>query len=222
MPTFIKKINIVCDGNSLTVGQDSTQGLSYPIQLSNLLGTNFIVTNKGVGGQTTQQMSADYAADIAPLYSLSLYHKNILVIWEGRNDLTSNEITSTQAYNNLKSLADLGKATGYSIVMVTLLPSWTTPPYKGDSTVTGYNLLDTDRLAVNTLIRNNSLSENWTLADIASDTRIGNLGNNHQTGYTWSSTRPTNNGLYSDGTHCINTGYGIAANIIKNAIIRAL
>lgn len=222
MPTFIKKINVVCDGNSLTIGQDSTQGLSYPTQLSNLLGPNFLITNKGVGGQTTQQMSADYSSDIAPLYSSSNYFKNILIVWEGRNDLAVNEVTSTQAYNNLKAYADLGKATGFTIIMVTLLPSWSTPPYKGDSTVVGYNQLDTDRLSVNTLIRNNYITEGWIIADIALDVRIGDLGDNQQNGYTWSSTRPTNNGLYSDGTHLINTGYGIATNIVKDAIFKSL
>lgn len=220
--TFRKQVNVVFDGNSFTSGTDATQGLTIPAQVGNLLGLNYLITNKAVSGQTTQQMSADYASDIATVYSASNYSKNILVVYEGRNDLVINStVTSTIAYNNLKAYADLGKATGFKIVMVTLLPSWTTPPYKGDATSAGYTALNTDRLTVNTLIRNNYIAEGWILADIAADTRIGTLGKNEQSGYTWSSTRPTNNGIYSDGTHLNSTGYGIKANIIKDAVLRA-
>lgn len=43
---------IVCVGDSLTAGSGSSNGQTYPVQLQNLLGSNYNVINAGLGGRT--------------------------------------------------------------------------------------------------------------------------------------------------------------------------
>ena len=223
-----KKINIVCAGNSLTsaVGTN-TASLPYPAQLQRLLGPNFLVTNSGVAGQTTQNISTNYATQIGNYYNASTYADNILIVWEVRNDLVVNNasstvVTTTQAYNNFVTLCNTADAQGWKIIVVTVLPSWAAQ-YKGNSTSTGYNNIDSDRLTVNASIVSNWASFSNALVDIGSNSNLGTLGQNAQAGYVYSSgTRPTKNTWYDDGTHLLNTGYGVIADKVSQAILKLL
>lgn len=68
---------IVAWGDSLTAGAGSTGGLNYPFNLSVL--TNFTVTNKGIGGETSTQIKNRMVADTGN------YDKSV-IIWAGRNN----------------------------------------------------------------------------------------------------------------------------------------
>ncbi len=226
--TTQKKVNVVCAGNSLTAGPGThTPTLPYPTQLQRLLGSQFVVTNSGIGGQTTQDISTGYTAQIGTYYSSSTYSANVVVIWEVRNDLAVNNasssvVSTSQAYTNFTTLCATARATGYKIVVVTVTPSWTAL-YKNVSTVTGYNNLDADRVTVNASIVANWATFADALVDLGADTNLGTLGQNAQAGYVYSSgTRPTQNTWYDDGTHFINTGYGYVAEKIKQAILKVL
>lgn len=216
----MKKINIVCAGNSLTANFGTrAEPYSYPQMMNKILGGNYVITNSGVGGQTTQDIIAAYTTQISNFYNASTYADNLCIIWEGRNDLVVNSITYTQAYNNMVTLCGMIRATGFKIIIVDITPSWT-GLYKGDNTVTGYNNLDADRIAYNALV-----AANWqTFAEgyvaLGSDPFIGTLGQNAQAGYVYSnSVRPTINSMYQDGTHFVDTGYGHIASKIAQAVL---
>lgn len=212
----LSNANIVCHGNSLTFGQGSTSGLTYPKQLENQLnadGYNVSVTNLGVGGQTTIDMIGNAPTLIPPLFVEGV--QNILIAWEIRNDFTNNEPTSQVAYDNFIDYCELVKTFNngdWFLVVASVMPSWKFG-YKGDNTVVGYELLDSDRLSANTLLRAN-FSPADSFVDIGAISGISMLGDNEQEGYVFSSTRPTAsaNGNFNDGTHMFNQGYGVVAN----------
>ena len=214
--------NIVADGNSITFGNGATSGQEYPTilgsRLTNTATTN-TVTNKGVGGQTTQQMEADAVTDIDPLINVS--KRNILLAWEARNDMIQNSLSVSDAYNNMVTYCTNRRAAGWEVIVGTILPTWTAT-YKGDSTVTGYNLLNTEREAVNVLIRYNWASFADGIVDFALDSDFNTFHNNEQAGYVFSATRPTTsaNGLYGDGTHCTDAGYQVISNMFFDEIIK--
>lgn len=78
---LISDTNIFSWGDSLTQGTGGG-GVTYPNSLSTL--TNFTITNKGVGGETSTQIKDRLVADVAN------YNKSV-VIWAGRNNYTSPE-----------------------------------------------------------------------------------------------------------------------------------
>src|SRR5450756_2812006 len=74
-----------------------------PAQVMALLPAGLDMKNLGVGGQTTQMMAADAAAEVDPLFAASR-RRNILVCWEGTNDLilgSAPPYDARQAYRHL-------------------------------------------------------------------------------------------------------------------------
>lgn len=78
-------INVLCDGNSLTAGSGA-ETAGYPAQLETLLGAGWSVSQIGVGGQMTGSMLMDADTQADALYDASA-SQNILIAWEGTNDL---------------------------------------------------------------------------------------------------------------------------------------
>jgi lysophospholipase L1-like esterase len=216
-------LNILVDGNSLPAGQGSTTGNSFPEQLQRMSGitaNDNPILNFAVGGQTTPQMIADAATQIDPQID-NTKDKNIIIVWEGRNDLVVNSATVQVAYENLRDYCQARQSAGWEVIILTLLPSWTAV-YKGDNTVTGYNLLDSERIQVNTLLKNNQAIYSNYLVDVAAISGISNLGNNESLNYVFNTnTRPTTsvNGLFDDGTHMTDNGYFLIADAVNNVLI---
>lgn len=225
-PLVLDNANIVFDGNSLTKGDGSTVGNDYPSQLMRLspFATNgATMQNLGVGGQTTLNMLSDAVTQVDALFD-SAKSNNILCVWEIRNHLVVNEPTNQYAYDKFVEYCQGRIAKGWYVVIATVLPSWDSM-YRGDNTVTGYQLLDSDRKEINTWLRNNYKDFAHELADLASINGIGNLGDNEPSGYVFDpNNRPglSANGNYVDGTHCSDTGYGVVAGIMSEAIQRLI
>src|SRR5665647_2122247 len=77
---------VVFDGCSLVDDAGVARDASMPAQVMALLPGGLDMKNLGVGGQTTQMMAADADTEVDPLYATSR-RCNILVCWEGTNDL---------------------------------------------------------------------------------------------------------------------------------------
>jgi hypothetical protein len=77
---------VVFDGCSLVEDSGVASQEGMPAQAMALLPAGLDMRNLGVGGQTTQMMAADAAAEVDPLYAAAR-PSNILVCWEGTNDL---------------------------------------------------------------------------------------------------------------------------------------
>jgi lysophospholipase L1-like esterase len=88
--------NIAAWGDSLTDGQPFTRAESYPTQLSALL-PDRIVTNEGVGGETSTQVLARMLAD-------TTHRHDVTVIWMGRNNLTEPARIESDVAAAVKSL----------------------------------------------------------------------------------------------------------------------
>jgi len=218
----LKTSKIIADGNSLTSGQGSTNGNKYPEQLSRfypISSTSISITNLGVGAQTTLDMLSDAVSQVDTLYNEALNY-NFLLVWEIRNHLVQNAPTNTFAFDKFKEYCLARKTAGFTVIIATISPSWSAS-YRGDSTVTGYNLLESDRLAINVMLR-----EQWTdFADgLASFPKIGNTGVNVVDGYVYSTSTPapSTNGMFIDGTHCTNAGYEKVSNSFLIEIYKLL
>lgn len=116
--------NIVCAGNSLTVGYllQAPQFESYPAQLfysPDAQGLSIAVTNKGVNGITTQQMHAAIA-DVNILFNASV--KSVCIAWEIGNDIWFNGTDGQAAYLNFFYYCQSLKSQGWYVVAVTVPP----------------------------------------------------------------------------------------------------
>ena len=185
---------VACDGNSMTLGSGQTP---YPTQLAALLGPAYTVDNFGIGGQTTPQMITGAPTEIDPLYSAN-NTDNIVVCWEGTNDIVVNSASAVTAYNNLVTYCQARRTAGFKVVILTILPR-----NSGGAQPT----FDADRLAANASIVANWATFADALADVAADSRIGNA--------------PPNGTYFTDGTHLNSAGYAIVASIVDTAITAA-
>lgn len=148
--------NLIWDGNSLSVYDNWGQirATSYYAYSS---GKKLYRTrNFAVAGQTTAAMLADYAAQIAPQFSVS-YADNIYVIDEVRNDIYFGA-TAVAAIATLTSLVTAAKATGFTVVVHNVRLS----SYVGNTgrTETQYNL-EID--AASTLITANAFGADFII-----------------------------------------------------------
>jgi lysophospholipase L1-like esterase len=192
-------VNIVCDGNSLTAGSGANNATAYPPQLETLLratGRNDCVSNIGIGGQVTTAMTAKAAAHIDANWEGS--PQKIVVAWECTNDLFFGTSAAT-AYSNFVSYCQARRAAGAQVVAVTVLP-------RSDAGTPG--TFEASRQTVNTNIRANWATFADALADVAADTRIGDPGDELDTTY-----------YTADKVHMNSTGYGVVAEVVKNAIL---
>lgn len=113
---------VIADGNSLTAGQDSTAGNDYPSVLSRLLGLHWAKFNFGVGGQTTEQINADAAAQVDPRYNAA-NAKNIVVFWEGRNSMvpTGGNESAAVSYAASTTYVQGRQAAGFKVILCTVI-----------------------------------------------------------------------------------------------------
>lgn len=187
--------NLVWDGNSISVYDNWGQvrkSLYYAYNTSNKL---YRTNNVSVAGQTTSDMLADYAAQVAPLYSGS-YTKNIYIIDEIRNDIYLGASTTT-AKQNLTDLVTAAKATGWTVVVRNVRFS----NYSGNTgrTETQFNLA-MDEMA--TYITSNSFGADYIVevtSPILWDARSNYASDAAYNSYI--ATQIANTDYYTDGTH---------------------
>jgi lysophospholipase L1-like esterase len=188
------KVNLICDGNSLTFGTGSTAGNDYPSQLRDLLGSGYWVTNVGVGGKSTASMISG-GAETVDTRQDSWNPRNWLIAWEGTNQLVIS--TAQAAYDLMVQYCQERRAAGADKIIVgTMLPAEFTTEEK--------------RQQYNTLIRTNWASFADAMADVGDDPTIGQEGDNLNLTY------------YTDETHMTDAGYAIVAGIFEDAVLSLL
>lgn len=157
--------NVLCDGNSLTAGVGETE---WPEQLATSLGAGYNVTNQARGSFTTGMMNIDAEERVDDNFDPDA-EKNILVFWEGSNDLFFNG-TELATERRMRDYILRRKAKGWYVINCTIIPR------NGVSTPAGF---DTLRLAVNTWINAGS-SGAHAIADLAA---VANLSDPNDTTY---------------------------------------
>jgi lysophospholipase L1-like esterase len=114
-------VNVVCDGNSLTQGVGALSS-PYPSQLGAMdpLKGLVNVTNLGVSGQTTGQMTSA-ATDVDGAWVSG--KTNILIAWEGTNSITGGQRTAAQAAQEMTDYIAARQAVQpWIVVLMTCLP----------------------------------------------------------------------------------------------------
>lgn len=129
--TTRNRFNIVCYGNSLTVGVACSVSSSYPTLLQGMFdASNFTATvlNRGISGYSGTQMVDNFIANIHPYYDAKKI--NIMILFEFVNDIVGSSKTATQAYNNIISVIALAKEIGFIVIVSTAPPSTGDPTSK--------------------------------------------------------------------------------------------
>lgn len=114
--------SIIFDGNSLfnNVTNLNVAGGQYvPIRVyANLISSNIIAWQcYAKGGRTQTQINADIPNNIAP----QVKTRDIIVLWEGTNDLNVNGLSAADAYSNLVTYANTVRAYGVKLVICTVI-----------------------------------------------------------------------------------------------------
>lgn len=177
---------IVCDGNSLTRGFPEGVGLTYPTILRAMLSGGWSVTNLGVDGQTTEQMLADAATQVDPLFNAA-NARNIIVVWPCLQSITGGE-TAAQVYTTVTTYIQGRQAAGFEVIVMTMM-KW--------GSASGGN--ETIRQALNVLIIANTAGADLVV-DIAADSRLSNTADVEF--------------FYSDATHLNALGYTVVAGLL--------
>lgn len=99
---------ILCFGDSLTYGTGAAEHMSYPAQLSRMIGRPVI--NSGVPGDTTKKALQRLQADVLD------HEPDIVLITLGGNDL-KNGVPKTEAFDNLKTIVQGIQSQGALVVL---------------------------------------------------------------------------------------------------------
>jgi lysophospholipase L1-like esterase len=153
--------------------------------------------NRGISGQTTPQMLIRFQRDVVHL------EPSAVLILAGTNDIAGNTGPSTPQMieDNLKSMAQIAKANGISVILASITPAFAYP-WKA-----GIQPTDTIR-EVNAWMRNYCTKEGCIYLD-----------------YYSSMSDPTGAmlpGLSFDGVHPTPSGYNVMAPLAERAIAQAL
>jgi len=183
------------EGDSLTTGQGSSGGNTYPVQLIRMFTDNRMVSmvNVATSGETLADMATEAASQIDNAYD-SRKPTNITVIWGGTNDLylgVLGDFSGAGAYARLLAYGQARQAIGEKVVVVNCLPR------QNAGVPVGF---EAQRVIFNALIASGWQSFANALADVAADSRLQD---------------PTNTTYFdADKVHLNNTGYAVVAGIV--------
>jgi lysophospholipase L1-like esterase len=197
VPIVASDLNILFEGDSMTVGFNAAGGFSYPAQLLRLLPRLYPSRRKNVAtnGHTLTQMTAEQAT--TDLEYDGTKAMNIMVLWGGTNDMADAIVTGTTCHTRLNTYCTSRKTTGWKIVVLTCLPR----SAGGESA--GF---ETERQSYNTLIRSNYASYAHALADVAAISSLGDAG------------VEANAINFADRLHLTAAGHSLVAKVVRDAI----
>jgi len=191
---------VVFDGCSLVDDAGLAPEDGMPAQVMALLPAGLDMKNLGVGGQTTRMMAGDAAAQVDPLYAAAR-PANILVCWEGTNDLILGGAPPRMRSlvpRHLAAYCAARQRAGFRVVICTVLPRGRSAAF--------YDA----RNALNAELRAHWRSFADALADVAADKTIGADG------------AETDGTYYRDTVHLTAPGYAIVAGVVAGAVERLL
>lgn len=121
--------NIVCHGNSLTLGATQTP---YPDQLETLLGAGHTVHNEGYGGQGTQFLYDNFLTHVQPHYDYDATMTNVVIFWEATNQLGAAEWEASDDYALQQDYVTLAHSYNWKVIVCNIiqrgnaidLPQW--------------------------------------------------------------------------------------------------
>lgn len=188
---YARGLRLVCDGDSLCYGTGSTGGQSFPVQAAALLGRTAV--NVGIPGKNITSVRDETSTLV-----YGGVQNDVAVFFVGTDDMGSG-IDAAVLWPILLTAIQRYIAAGYSKLVVCTLPDSQTPTNPTD--------YETQRQTFNTYIRSNAAATGYVVADLAADSRIGDVGDANNTNY-----------FDADKVHMNNAGYAIVAEIVVDAI----
>ena len=193
-----KLFNLVCDGNSLTVGQSATPNpdvAGWP----NVFRTTQNIANRywsakvtAVSGRATPTNTSEIQNTIAPLFHRG-FGMNVVTFFEGVNDVVSNAANLATCQNNWIAYVAAARAVGYKVLCMTPLPTTNTA-----------NNANTIMPQLAQWVRDTPSISDFPIVDIAGHASLSD---------------PTNLTFYqADGLHLTNAGYSVIAGLVLERI----
>jgi hypothetical protein len=194
---------MVIVGDSITVGADTPAQPWWRQALPSFDG-DWKIYNNALEGDRVAPALPGYSVAGGNAYASG--RRNVMVVAYGTNDLAQmnpangDAANATTVYNDLVTWCGLARATGYKVVICTILPR--NNSFTGGQTVTSF---EASRLLLNAQIVANWATFADGLADYGGDPYIGQLAN--VTDLTW-----MNGNLHPKSRgHAIMSGYVVSA-----------
>ncbi len=134
--------NILCVGDSKTLGLPGNVAHSYPTQLQQMLGSKAVVTNLGIGSYRLADSQTDAPTTVDPLYNPSAA-SNIIIEALGGNDIgLGSGISGPTLWANKKTWLRARRAVGWSVLTVLIgARQWTSTYATREQSRIDYNAL---------------------------------------------------------------------------------
>jgi lysophospholipase L1-like esterase len=189
---------IVFDGNSLTVGYTVSGEATYPAQCQALLSGNVVAINKRQKGLTTTDMTYRAPSTIDSFYG-HLRTRNMVVAWEGSNDLSHTTVSAIGALDHLRTYETARRAAGRAVVLLSVQPR------SVDAFGTPANF-EASRQQLNSAMR---AERSWVdgFVDVGADLVIGQANDDENSVY------------YAVGVHLTQAGYSIVARAVAAELL---
>jgi lysophospholipase L1-like esterase len=188
--------NVIIDGNSLAAQyRYATNGIEAGLIQAGLTAGD--IFNNAFSGRTTNGAIQNAFTNVDAFYD-SQCSKNLLIFWEGTNDLHLLGLSAAQAYANIKTYCVGRRKAGFQVLVATILPR------TGESANQ-----ETRRIDLNTMLRTAiANNETWLngIIDVGADATLGNIATCADTS------------IYYDGTHLTVAGHALLAPIFRDAV----
>lgn len=186
------------EGNSL-MNYDNNSTVLYgsyvPVSIYDSVKTsNLSYSSRAISSRTQTQINTSLNVNILPF----LNKKDIIVIWEGTNDMAVNNLSGAAAFANLKTYINTVNTYSAKIIVCTVIAR----DYITDSA----NLM-TRISSYNQLVKDSSILYNYTVADVGAITNLVLRSDCSNTTY-----------YHADKIHLVTTGYNLVINLIKTTI----
>ncbi|MBN9202035.1 MAG: SGNH/GDSL hydrolase family protein [Microbacterium chocolatum] len=202
--TPVESLNVVFDGDSLTLGTSAPTGYSMPNQSMEGI-PRATWHNLGINSRSSSQLLMDASTRVDPLFVDG--SNNVVVVWIGTNDITSAAPGVGATYDNIVAYCNGRRSIGFKIAVVTTIPR------QDETTWPGF---EARRTELNTLIR-----ANWeNFADVLVDTDTDPVFSDPSAPFNPRYYREAvQTGISSGGgTHLTTEGYARIASLVRTAL----
>lgn len=189
---------IATEGNSITDIRNMIGVTTWPTPCAALIGGGMTWQNPAVVGSDDRDMISRAAAVDA---LIGVGATKVLVVWELSNDIVRGGAPVLHAYNRLACYCQARRARGWKVIVGTMATR------TGGVSPYSVGAIETQRLAVNALVRANWPNFASGIADVGADAVFGNSA--------WLTDLTLNHG---DGVHPTNAGQLLLATIFAAAI----
>lgn len=156
-----KQRQIFFEGNSLfnqQINQSGHYGFYIPSSVYNNLRSTYRLAyfSHAIGSETQTLINSKVSTNLSPYVK----YGDVVVIWEGTNDMSNNSLSGQAAFDLLVTFVTTVRGYGAEVVVCTV----TARDKAGDAADLMTRIGD-----YNTLVRNNSVTYNYTVCDLAAD-----------------------------------------------------